>query len=84
MALAILAMLFLLRECVGNADELPLLSAHDLKILLAHVLPRRDADPEELLRQLVERHRQRHASIDSANRRRRRDEEKAAQAKVTK
>lgn len=71
MALVMMAMLFLLRERLEQSDDLPLLSARDVKILLARVLPRRDADPEELIRQLQARHRQRQASIDSAYRRRR-------------
>jgi SRSO17 transposase len=68
-ALVMMALLFLLRERHLQQDALPLLSASDVKILLARVLPRRDLDPEEFMRQLHARHRQRQAAIDSAYRR---------------
>lgn len=71
-ALVMMAMLFLVRERLEQADDLPLLSAHDLKLLLARFLPRRDADLDEVVRQMQRRHRQRQASIDSAYRTRRR------------
>lgn len=68
-ALAMMALLFLLRERQLQKAALPLLSAGDIKILLARVLPRRDQDPEEIIRQIHLRHRQRQSSIDSAYRR---------------
>ena len=83
MALVMMAMLFLLRERLEQSADLPLLSARDVKILLARVLPRRDADPEELIRQLQARHRQRRSSIDSAYRRNRTPTRRST-AKVTK
>ena len=83
MALVMMAMLFLLRERLEQSHDLPLLSVRDVKILLARVLPRRDADPDELIRQLQARHRQRQASIDSAYRRRRTPTRRSV-AKVTK
>lgn len=82
-ALVMMAMLFLLRERLEQSDDLPLLSARDVKILLARVLPRRDADPQELIRQLQARHRQRQSSIDSAYRRSRTPKRRST-AKVTK
>lgn len=69
MALVLMALLFLLRERHLQKDALPLLSATDVKILLARLLPRRDLDPKEFMRQLHARHRQRQAAIDSAYRR---------------
>lgn len=69
MALVMMALLFLLRERQLQKEELPLLSAADVKILLARLLPRRDLDPEETIRQIQLRHRQRQAAIDSAYRR---------------
>ena len=84
MALVMMAMLFLLRERLEQSHDLPLLSVRDVKILLARVLPRRDVDPDELIRQLQARHRQRQASIDSAYRRRRRTPTRRSAAKVTK
>jgi SRSO17 transposase len=69
MALVMMALLFLLRERQLQKQTLPLLSAGDVKVLLARVLPRNDQDPEEIIRQIEQRHRQRQASIDSAYRR---------------
>jgi SRSO17 transposase len=68
-ALAMMALLFLLREKLLQREALPLLSATDVKVLLARLLPRRDADPEEAIRQLQLRHQQRQAAIKSAYRR---------------
>jgi SRSO17 transposase len=72
MALVMMAMLFLQRERHLQRDALPLLSSADVKILLARLLPRRDVDPDELIRQLHLRHQARQAAIDSAYRRQRR------------
>lgn len=83
MALVMMAMLFLLSERLNQSHDLPLLSARDIKILLAQVLPRRDVDPEEVIRQMQARHRQRQASIESAYRRRRKPTHRS-EAKVTK
>lgn len=69
MALVMMALLFLLREKRLQSEELPLLSAADVKLLLARLLPRRDLDPEETIRQIQARHRQRQAAINSAYRR---------------
>jgi SRSO17 transposase len=69
MALVMMALLFLLRERQLQKQALPLLSAGDVKILLARVLPRNDQDPEDIIRQIEQRHRQRQAAIDSAYRR---------------
>ena len=68
-ALVMMALLFLLRERQLQKEELPLLSAGDIKLLLAQVLPRRDQDPEEIIRQIQRRHQQRQAAIDSAYKR---------------
>lgn len=78
MALVMMALLFLLRERQLQREKLPLLSAGDIKVLLARTLPRRDQDPEEIIRQIHQRHRQRQAAIDSAYRRQK------ASANVTK
>src|SRR5688572_30474140 len=69
MALVMMALLFLLRERQLQTKDLPLLSASDIKILLARILPSRHEDPEEIIRQIHLRHRQRQSSIDSAYRR---------------
>jgi len=68
-ALAMMALLFLLRERQRQSAAMPLLSAGDVKVLLATLLPRRDVDVEEVIRQIQQRHRQRQAAIDSAYRR---------------
>ena len=69
MALVMMALLFLLRERQLQKQDLPLLSAADVKILLARLLPRRDLDPQELIRQIRLRHQQRQSAVDSAYRR---------------
>jgi hypothetical protein len=69
MALVMMALLFLLREKLLQSETLPLLSASDVKILLARFLPRRDLDPEEAIRQIQLRHQQRQSAIDAAYRR---------------
>jgi SRSO17 transposase len=66
MALVMMAMLFMLKERTASRDTYPLLSCADVETLLAHVLPRRDVDLEEVVRQLEVRHQRRQASIDSA------------------
>ena len=66
MALVMMAMLFMLQERIEQHDEHPLLSCADVETLLAHFLPRRDVNVEEVIRQLEVRHQKRQASIDSA------------------
>ena len=67
MALVSLAMLFLLKERVAHAETAPLLSARDIVELLAFYLPRRGGTEQEVLDDLVRRHRQRkRASISHA------------------
>lgn len=69
MALVMMAMLFVLQQRTEHQATHPLLSAADVKRLLAHFLPRQDTTTEEVIRQMEFRHRQRQASIDSAYRR---------------
>lgn len=68
-ALVMMALLFLLRERQLQSEALPLLSAGDVKVLLARVLPRRDQTLEEIVRQIQVRHQQRQSAIDSAYKR---------------
>jgi len=68
-ALVMMALLFLLRERQIQSETLPLLSAADVKVLLARVLPRQDQTLEETIRQIQLRHQQRQSAIDSAYRR---------------
>jgi hypothetical protein len=66
MGLVMMAMLFMLKERTASRDTYPLLSCADVETLLAHVLPRRDVDLDEVIRQLEVRHHRRQAPIDSA------------------
>lgn len=67
-ALVLMALLFLLRERQLQSETLPMLSARDVKVLLARTLPRQDQTLEEVIRQIQLRHQQRQAAIDSAYR----------------
>lgn len=66
MAMVMMSMLFMLETRMEQKESCPLLSCPDIATLLAHFLPRRDVNPEEALRQMEVRHRQRQASIASA------------------
>ena len=68
MALAMMAMLFMLKERIEHRVSHPLLSCADIEVLLTHFLPRRDTTASEVIRQLTVRHRKRQASIESAYR----------------
>jgi hypothetical protein len=65
MAMVALAALFLLKERVEHEDSAPLLSARDIVELLAFYLPRRRRKEEDVLADLVRRHKQRRAAADS-------------------
>jgi len=67
MSLVMMSMLFMLETRLEQKDQYPLLSCPDVTTLLATFLPRRDLDVNEVFRQMDVRHRQRQASIDSAN-----------------
>ena len=66
MALVSMAMLFMVEERKRHQEEVPLLSCNDIETLLRTFLPRRDIDPDEVVRQMEKRHRRRQASIDNA------------------
>jgi len=66
MALVSIAMLFMAEERELHREEIPLLSCPDIENLLRTYLPRRDIDPDEIVRQMEKRHRRRQASIDYA------------------
>ena len=66
MALVMMSMLFMLETRLEQKDNYPLLSCPDVATLLASFLPRRNADVDEVFRQMEVRHRQRQASIDTA------------------
>lgn len=64
MALVCLAMLFVLKERIAAVDHTPLLSPRDIVELLDYYLPRRNRDPEEILKRMRTRHEQRQRSIE--------------------
>lgn len=66
MAMVMMSMLFMLETKLEQKETYPLLSCPDIATLLAHFLPRRDVNPQEVLRQMEVRHQQRQASIDYA------------------
>ncbi|MEI8234748.1 MAG: hypothetical protein WCH57_08690 [Verrucomicrobiota bacterium] len=56
MALCCLALLFCLKERIGWAESVPLLSVRDIVELLDFYLPRKSRDPDEVLANLRARH----------------------------
>ena len=66
MTLVMMAMLFMQETRQEQQETYPLLSCPDIVKLLSRFLPRRDLDPDELIRQMEVRHRQRQASINYA------------------
>ena len=62
MALVMMVMLFMTRQRMIQSEAYPLLSCFDIRCLLAHFLPRRDVDEDELLRQMEVRHQKRLAA----------------------
>jgi SRSO17 transposase len=69
MAMVMLAMLFMLRERVLLAEELPLLSAEDIAWMIEYYLPRPQATEAEIQKALARRHKRRQTDIDSRRRR---------------
>lgn len=65
MALACLALLFLLKERCKARTHTPLLSARDIVELLAIYLPRRPRNEAEVLRQMQQRHAARQRDLDN-------------------
>jgi hypothetical protein len=61
LALVAMALLFMIEERIAQRDACPLLSCSDIETLLRHFLPRRDLDPQELIRQMAKRHAKRRA-----------------------
>lgn len=70
MALVFMAMLFMTRYRMLIKNTVPLLSCHDIRVLLAHFLPRGNATTADVLTQLECRHRKRRSASRSAARRR--------------
>ena len=68
MTLICLAMLFILKERLLLAEEVPLLSARDIVELLAFYLPRRQRNEDELFHCLYTRHELRRRDIERRQR----------------
>ena len=69
MTLVSLAMLFVLKERISHAESIPLLSTRDIVELLNFYLPRRGHTEEEVMQDLMRRHRQRQQASASHARR---------------
>ena len=65
MALVAMSLLFMLEERITQKDDYPLLSCSDIETLLRTLLPRRDLDLQEVIRQMGKRHDQRMAATAS-------------------
>jgi len=66
MTLVMMAMLFMLEVKNIGRDKFPLLSAYDIRMLLALFLPKRTIDENEVFRQMEIRHKQRKQDIEYA------------------
>ena len=73
MTMVMLAMLFMTEQRISYQEDIPLLSCSDITEVLNYLLPRRDVTEEEILRQLVVRHKKRQASIDTAYKKQRKN-----------
>jgi SRSO17 transposase len=73
MALVMMAMLFMTKQRMMYENDHPLLSCYDIKVMLAHFLPRKDITADEVLRQMEIRHAKRRAVLQ--NSRKRKDEQ---------
>lgn len=70
MALVLMAMLFMTRYRMLLSTTVPLLSCHDIRMLLAHFLPRGNATTADVLAQMERRHRKRRSASRSVAHRR--------------
>ena len=66
MALSLMAQQFMLEERVRQKETHPMLSHSDIEHLLKAFLPRRDASPQEVVRQIEQRHRKRKSAMENA------------------
>jgi SRSO17 transposase len=70
MSLVMMTMLFMTKQRMLFNAEYALLSCHDIKILLAYFLPKKNYSVDEILRQMKIRHAKREAASKSASNRR--------------
>lgn len=68
-ALSMLALLFIMKQKVIYGEEYPLLSANDIRYLLAALLPRGDLRLRKVVNQMRRRHQQRKSASESKKRR---------------
>jgi hypothetical protein len=64
MALVAMTLLFMIEERIAQRDAYPLLSCSDIETLLRLVLPRRNLDAQEVIRQMEKRHAKRCAATE--------------------
>jgi SRSO17 transposase len=64
MAMVMLALLFMLETKIKNKNSYHLLSCYDIQNFLSHFLPRRDITKQEVIRQMLVRHKQRAFDIE--------------------
>lgn len=69
MALVMMAMLFMLRVRMTHAEDVPLLSCHDIRVLLSHFLQSRKTSTAEIIRQMDLRHKKRKSATEAKKRR---------------
>ena len=69
MAMDMTAMLFMARQRIIYKEEIPLQPCRDIKILLAHFLPKKNQSTETIFKQMEARHNKRKLDMDSAARR---------------
>lgn len=69
MALVMMTMLFMTKHRMLWVDDIPLLSCYDIKVLLAHFLPKRQDSATEIIRQMELRHAKRKAASENAAKR---------------
>jgi hypothetical protein len=81
MTLCAMALTFLVKERRDHQEELPLLSARDLRDLIAVSLPRRQNTPNDVIDAIIHRHHIRH---DDIIRRYRRQAERDGEGNPTK
>lgn len=76
MALVMMALLFITKQRMLHQEDYPLLSCHDIKVLLAYFLPKRQTSIQEVLRQMEVRHKKRLAASRNAARRKHKEANK--------
>jgi SRSO17 transposase len=69
MALVMMALLFITKQRMLHREDCPMLSCHDIKVLSAYLLSKRQTSVQEILRQMEVRHRKRKAASKNAARR---------------